>query len=108
MIVVRVDPDIEDLIPGFLKNRRADVDAIREALDRDDYAAVQSFGHKMKGQGGSYGFDVITEIGAGIELAAKSKDGEAIRGKLPELAAYLAEVKVVSGEEEDAAGGEGI
>ena len=62
-ILVRANPKIADLIPGFLQNRRHDVIAMLDALDRSDFAAVESLGHGMKGSGCMYGFGPITNPG---------------------------------------------
>ena len=94
-IIVHVDKDLEDLIPEFLESRRADVDAIGSAAGAQDYETVRVLGHSMKGSGGGYGFDQRTEIGAGLEQAAKGKDVVAIRAGLEKLADYLARVEVV-------------
>lgn len=94
-IVVRVDRDLEDMIPDFLDNRRNDVVAIRDAAGKEDYETVRVLGHSMKGTGGGYGFDGITEIGAGLEQAAKRKDNAAIAHGLDQLANYLARVEVI-------------
>ncbi len=94
-ILVHVDKDLEALIPEFLENRRADVDAIGSAAGAEDYETVRVLGHSMKGSGGGYGFDELTEIGAGLEQAAKAKDGAAIRAGLDKLVDYLARVEVV-------------
>ena len=95
-ILVKVDPDLADLIPGFLENRRKDITAMQEALARDDFETVRVLGHSMKGAGGGYGFDAITDIGAALEEAAKDNHHEkALRG-VSDLAAYLDRVEVVS------------
>ena len=94
-IVVHIDKDLEDLIPEFLDNRRGDVESIRGAVASDDYETVRVLGHSMKGSGGGFGFDDITEIGAALEQAAKRKDETAIRDELEKLANYLARVEVV-------------
>ena len=49
----------------------------------------------MKGAGGGYGFDYISEIGVAIEVAAKEKNTEDIRNWVNELSAYLEKVEVV-------------
>lgn len=95
-IRVKVDPDLADLIPGFLENRRKDVTAMQEALGRGDFEAVRILGHSMKGAGGGYGFDAITEIGAALEQAAKGRNPDGIRKGLSDLASYLARVEVVN------------
>jgi HPt (histidine-containing phosphotransfer) domain-containing protein len=94
-IIVHVDPDIADLIPGFLENRRKDIKTIGEAVTRGDFETIQILGHSMKGAGGSYGFDAITDIGKSLEQAAKDKDAEGIQRSVQELAIYLDQVEVV-------------
>jgi HPt (histidine-containing phosphotransfer) domain-containing protein len=94
-IVVTVDADLEDLIPGFLENRRKDVLSLHEALVSGDIRAIQSIGHNLKGVGGGYGFPEISEIGAQIEACAKQNDASGIRQHLARLEDYLVRVEVV-------------
>jgi len=94
-IIVHVDPEIADLIPGFLENRRKDIKAMDEALRQGDFEAIQVLGHSMKGAGGSYGFDAVTDIGKSLEQAAKDKDAEGIQRSVQELSIYLGCVEVV-------------
>ncbi len=95
-ILVHADPKFADLIPGFLQNRRLDVITMLGALDLGDFATVESLGHGMKGAGGSYGFDAITDIGTGLEQAAISADNDASRMWVGELTFYLDRVEVVA------------
>jgi CheY-like chemotaxis protein/HPt (histidine-containing phosphotransfer) domain-containing protein len=95
-IQFRANLRLAHLIPKFLHNRRQDVIALSEALDRGAFASVESLGHRMKGAGGSYGFQAITDIGAGIEEAAQSADGVASRRWVSELSSYLDRVEIVS------------
>lgn len=95
-IRIHVDPDLADLIPGFLDNRRKDITVMQEALKRGDFETVRILGHSMKGAGGGYGFDAITEIGATLEQAARGRNPDGIREGLSALASYLARVEVVN------------
>jgi hypothetical protein len=94
-VVVHADPDLAELIPGYLANRARDVDALRAALGRGDLEAARIIGHSMKGSGGGYGFDGITEIGAAIEQGAKDSDVQAVIDAVSALADYLQGVEVV-------------
>lgn len=94
-IIVKVDSDLEDIIPGFLQNRQSDIEAILEALDKDDYESIRILGHNMKGAGGGYGFEVITDIGSAIEQAAKNNDADEIKRSLDELSTYLEQIEIV-------------
>ncbi len=95
-ILVRASPRFADLIPGFLRNRAQDVIALRDAMDRGDFETVENLGHGMKGAGGSWGFQAITDIGAALELAAQSADTDASRKCVGQLSRYLDRVEVVS------------
>jgi HPt (histidine-containing phosphotransfer) domain-containing protein len=95
-IIIHVDPDIAELIPGFLENRRKDIAAMLDAVPRGDFETVRLLGHSMKGDGGGYGFDAITEIGAALEQAAKQRNAVEIRNRVHELSRYLDQVEVIS------------
>ena len=92
---VRTDPRFMDLVPDFLRNRRWDVIAMLDALSRDDYETVESLAHGMKGAGGSWGFQGITDIGAAIEQSAERADNEGARKWVGELSRYLDRVEIV-------------
>jgi len=94
-ILVRTDVLFKDLVPGFLNNRRKDVILIHEALETGNFEAIRILGHRLAGDGGSYGFDTISEIGAALEQAATNKDSEKIRRSARELSDYVERVEVV-------------
>jgi HPt (histidine-containing phosphotransfer) domain-containing protein len=94
-IIVHVDSDLEDLLPGFLDDWKGEIESIREALERDDYETIRKLGHNMKGTGGSCGLEEITEMGRNLEEAAKAMAPEAIRVNLDTLSSYLARVELV-------------
>jgi HPt (histidine-containing phosphotransfer) domain-containing protein len=67
-----------------------------DALDRRDFETVGFLGHGMRGTGGMFGFQAITDIGAALELAAQSAGIEVARKSVAELSDYLDRVEVVS------------
>ena len=94
-ITITVDPEIADLIPGFLENRRKDITAMKDALGKGDFEAIRILGHSMKGAGGSYGFDGVTDIGSALEQAATGKNAEEVKKLIEDLATYLDKVVVI-------------
>jgi hypothetical protein len=50
----------------------------------------------MRGAGGSYGFQAITDIGTALEQAAESADTDASRKWMGELSRYLDRVEIIS------------
>lgn len=94
-IIVRADPDLKDLIPGFLQNRRRDTEAIRDAMARDDMERVRFIGHMMKGSGGGYGFGALSDFGTALEAGAKDLDPQAIGRVVALIENYLDGIDVV-------------
>jgi PAS domain S-box-containing protein len=94
-ILVRADARLRAVIPGYLQNRRGDVRAIQEAIERADYDTVCELGHKMNGSGSGYGFPRITEIGRALENAGRERNADLIHSRIAELSAYLDQIDVV-------------
>jgi PAS domain S-box-containing protein len=75
--------------PAYLENCRRDVIVMLAALDRADFDAVIILGHNLRGSGGGFGLQAITDFGSGIEQSAAEANDEATRKWLGELATYL-------------------
>ncbi len=94
-IIVAIDEDLEDLIPGYMDNRRSDIKNIEAALLGNDLETIRILGHSMKGSGGGYGFDPITDIGGALEQAAKDAEIEEIKTQAKALADYIDNIDIV-------------
>ena len=68
---------------------------LRDALEQGEFEAVKNIGHTLKGTGGGYGFQVISEVGKELEKAATERNAVSIRQEIDRLADYLARVEVV-------------
>jgi len=91
---VFVDRDLEELIPEYVGSIRANIDKIYILLEENNMDQIRSIGHNMKGSGGGYGFDKISEIGLVIENGSKTGDIPAIKTALELLRHYLDNVFV--------------
>jgi len=56
---VSIASELRDLAPGFLQNRRHDVQTLQQALAVKDFETIRMLGHRMRGDGGGYGFPMI-------------------------------------------------
>jgi HPt (histidine-containing phosphotransfer) domain-containing protein len=92
---VYVDSELSEIVPVFLSNRRKDIELISRALESEDFESIKRVGHTMKGSGGGYGFDFITDLGKKIEEAAGKRDGVRVRRYIEELLLFLDTVEVV-------------
>jgi histidine phosphotransfer protein HptB len=93
-ILIRVDPDLERLIPGFLARRQEDLERLREAIAANDLDTLKSLGHIFKGLGGGYGFHLMTELGGELEQAAGRGDSAAAARLVDSLGDYLGRIEV--------------
>ena len=94
-ITLYIDQGLEEIVPGFLENRRRDAQTLETALQESNLAQIQLIGHRMRGDGGGYGFDAISTMGAALEQAAAREDRDAIRRHIAELIDFLGRVIVV-------------
>ncbi|MBX3302632.1 MAG: Hpt domain-containing protein [Nitrospira sp.] len=94
-VTVEISRDLEEIVPIFLGNRENDLRTLRDALTRHDFETIQTLGHRMKGDGGGYGFDRITEIGATMEQAAKQQDHSITEEQILRLEDFLRRVCVI-------------
>ena len=93
-IVVTIDPDLLEIIPDFFAYRLKDLEMISRSLKEGDFNKLRIIGHNLKGSGGGYGFDVISEIGERIEQASEIGSVEEITACAAELEDYLRRVEV--------------
>ncbi len=95
-IVIRItDEDLVDLIPLYLENRRNDLGLLKQAQAQNIVETARNLGHKMKGSGGGYGLDRISEIGKELEDAAYEQNLGAIQNAIAALQDFLEKVDIV-------------
>ncbi|MDH5561382.1 MAG: Hpt domain-containing protein [Deltaproteobacteria bacterium] len=100
-IRVEVDEELEEFVPDYLQAREKDYEAIHRFVKEGNFEQIQALGHKMKGSGGGYGFDYITECGKYIEQSAKDKSVEDIKVWVENLSEYLKKLEIVYVEMDD-------
>ncbi len=79
------DPDIAELVPAFLKDLRAMLVQARFELGREGYDELARIGHRLKGSGGMFGFDAVSQLGAELERCS----GKAEPARLGHILAEL-------------------
>ena len=93
--VLHVPRDLDDIFPEFLENRRKEIAAIPDAIQRGDFKQIRIWGHNMAGCGEGYGFPAVSEYGRLLEAAALSSDVGALEACVAKLSELVNNVEVI-------------
>ena len=75
----------------YLRRRLSEVEELRLSLKNDDFEIAINIGHKLKGNGETFGYPLISAIGISLENAAFSKDKIKLCEAIEELAQNVKE-----------------
>ena len=95
-IIVKVDTDIMELIPGFMENRKKNIATINEAIIGNDWETVYQVAHKIKGSAGLYGLTELSSLAKELEFAGKEKNADKAIEYFKKIEEYVANLKIVS------------
>ena len=93
-IRLNVEPRLKELVPGFLENRRRDLERLREALRSGDLAAIRDVGQNIRCFSRVYGLADLTTLGEEIRCAAEERSTLRIVHLQGQLADYLSRVEL--------------
>ncbi len=83
------DDEWAEMQEMYVNHTSKELLSIIEDLESKSFDSLRTFGHNIKGSGGMYGFNEVTEIGAVIEAAAKDEDMDLIKSNLKHLDLFL-------------------
>ena len=83
------DDEWAEMQEMYIKHTFKELSSIKEDINSATFASLRTFGHNIKGCGGMYGFNEITEMGASIETAAKNENMNQIKLDLDKLETFL-------------------
>ena len=93
-ILLRAEPSVKELLPGFLENRRRDLERLDEALHAGDLAAIRDLGRNIRCFSRVYGLEGLTALGEEIRCAAEESSTQRIVLLQGQLADYLSRVEL--------------
>jgi len=85
---------LADFIPGFMENRRKELDAFEASFTSGDLDELGKLALKVKGYGTTYGLARITELGMELQEAAERGDYDAAAAYILLYRQYLDEVRI--------------
>ncbi len=83
------DDEWAEMQEMYINHTSKELKNIKENLDSAAFDSLRTFGHNIKGSGGMYGFNEITNKGAAIESAAMNENLEDIKSHLDALEVFL-------------------
>ncbi len=89
--------DEEPKIPAatrlqYLERRVADLAIVARAEQNREFSVIEQLAHRMKGNGSTFGFPEITELGGKLESAAANQDGAQLNKLTRELHALITQL----------------
>jgi PAS domain S-box-containing protein len=93
---IEMPAGLEDIVPGYLANRRQEFFKMGELLAASDFERLSVLAHNLKGSARGYGFPDLVRLGAALEESADQKDRGASRGQITELGNYLDRVHLIA------------
>lgn len=78
-----------EFITKYIERRFIDLSDCLASLESGDYKKIELLAHQMKGNGTSFGFPQITELGGTLEAAAREQNGVVVKESLQELKLVL-------------------
>jgi CheY-like chemotaxis protein len=79
------DQDLREVLHAFVQQLPHRCREIREALNHNDIPTAQRLAYQIKGDGGGYGYPMLTQVGRELENAARASDLETCKLKLAHM-----------------------
>ena len=93
--VVRPDPDLADLIPSFVQNRRNELAELLTARAKGDFEFIRRMSHTWKGICRPYGFIHLETLSRSLEEAGERENSADLEAIMAEMGSYLDNVRIV-------------
>lgn len=80
------DPDLREIVEMFVEEMPDRIAGLLDRTNAADWEGVRRVAHQLKGAAGSYGFEPITQLAAGVEDAVReSRPEDEIRRLVQDL-----------------------
>ena len=84
-----IDPIVLSLLPGYIKSRRLEIFQLQRLLAENAFNKIRLIGHNLRGSGGLYGLNTVSEIGKKIEEFALESNQKGLGSSIQELHYFL-------------------
>ena len=88
------DEDFRGIARDFADALSAKLTEFVSTLEDQDFATLARHAHWLKGSGGTAGFEVFTDVGRELEVAAKEQKEDTCRAYVAEIISMLKRVQI--------------
>ena len=89
------DPDMMEIVREFASDASRRAEELEEYLQSGDLSSLRTLAHQLKGAGGGYGFDAITDRAGELERSlGDGADGTTVKNQCGALCDTLRAVRV--------------
>lgn len=89
-----IPAELIEMIPGYIERRDRDIIDLNSFLKERDFDSIKRLAHKLKGNGSSFGFDRLSEIGDLLGVASYEKNDWMINKLIADFEDELKEIKM--------------
>ena len=94
-VIIKIDQEIEDLVPQFMANRKMDLEHLERLLSEESFEEIARLAHKIRGTAGGYGFHELGTFATAIERLAKEKDLGQLAAVTKNMKNYVEAIEVI-------------
>ena len=95
------NPKFARIVDSFIERLPQQLVEMQKAIDCQDFEAVSSLAHWLKGAGGNVGFGVFTESAGNLEQMALNEDGSGLQDAMNEIVDYASRLQTSTGDGAD-------
>ena len=91
--LLQYEPELEDLVDKFVRQLPELIAELKRLHADADWPSFRHKVHDLKGMGGNFGFQMLSELAERLESAVKADDLEALPALLNELDTLHARIR---------------
>ena len=79
----------EEIQARYMERRKKDLEVCLHSLEKKNFTEIEKVGHQLKGNGVTFGYSDLSQIGSHLERAASLADLSAIEKALKDFSNWV-------------------
>lgn len=78
-----------EILAKYHSRRKEDLEACRKSFAVQDLAIIERIGHRLKGNGVTFGYPELSKLGEDMEMSARNADLSTLRSSIESLEGWV-------------------